>query len=74
MKSLSTFPLIIVATLLGSTLVFSDQIQPLLDIGEERQKTEQASQTKIDSMDDDTSLIVNAVSYTHLTLPTIYSV
>ena len=59
MKRLSTFPLIIVATLLGSTLVFSDQIQPLLDIGEERQVTEQASQTKIDSMDDDTSLIVN---------------
>ena len=59
MKSLSTFPLIMVATLLGSTLVFSDQIQPLLDIGEERQVSEQASQTKIDSMDDDTSLIVN---------------
>ena len=59
MKRLSTFPLIIVATLLGSTLVFSDQIQPLLDIGEERQVSEQASQTKIDSMDDDTSLIVN---------------
>ena len=59
MKRLSTLPLIIVATLLGSTLVFSDQIQPLLDIGEERQKSEQASQTKIDSMDDDTSLIVN---------------
>ena len=59
MKLLSTFPLITVATLLGSTLVFSDQIQPLLDIGEERQKSEQASQTKIDSMDDDTSLIVN---------------
>ena len=59
MKRLSTFPLIMVATLLGSTLVFSDQIQPLLDIGEERQVTEQASQTKIDSMDDDTSLIVN---------------
>ena len=59
MKSLSAFPLIMVATLLGSTLVFSDQIQPLLDIGEERQVSEQASQTKIDSMDDDTSLIVN---------------
>ena len=59
MKRLSTFPLIIVATLLGSTFVFADQIQPLLDIGEERQKSEQASQTKIDSMDDDTSLIVN---------------
>ena len=57
MKRLSTFLLITVATLLGSTLVFSDQIQPLLDIGEERQKTEQVSQTKIDSMDDDTSLI-----------------
>jgi hypothetical protein len=59
MKRLSTFPLIIVAALLGSTLVFADQIQPLLDIGEERQKSEQVSQSKIDSMDDDTSLIVN---------------
>ncbi len=59
MKRLSTFPLIIVATLLGSTLVLADQIQPLLDIGEERQKSEQVSQSKIDSMDDDTSLIVN---------------
>ena len=49
----------IVATLLGSTLVLGDQIQPLLDVGEERQKSEQVSQTKIDSMDDDTSLIVD---------------
>jgi len=59
MKRLSTFPLIVVATLLGSSLALTDQIQPLLDIGEQRQNLEQASQTKIDSMDDDTSLIVN---------------
>ena len=59
MKRLSTFPLIVVATLLGSSLAFADQIQPLLDIGEQRQNSEQVSQTKIDSMDDDTSLIVN---------------
>ena len=59
MKRLSTFPLIVVATLLGSSLTFADQIQPLLDIGEQRQNSEQVSQTKIDSMDDDTSLIVN---------------
>ena len=59
MKRLSTFPLIVVATLLGSSLTFADQIQPLLDVGEQRQNSEQVSQTKIDSMDDDTSLIVN---------------
>ena len=59
MKRLSTFPLIVVATLLGSSLALTDQIQPLLDIGEQRQNLEQVSQTKIDSMDDDTSLIVN---------------
>ena len=59
MKRLSTFPLIVVATLLGSSLAFADQIQPLLDVGEQRQNSEQVSQTKIDSMDDDTSLIVN---------------
>ena len=59
MKRLSTFPLIVVATLLGSSLAFADQIQPLLDVGEQRQNSEQVSQTKIDSMDDDTSLIIN---------------
>ncbi len=59
MKRLSTFPLIVVATLLGSSLALTDQIQPLLDIGEQRQNSEQVSQTKIDSMDDDTSLIIN---------------
>ena len=50
---------LLVATLLGSALVLSDQIQPLLDVAEERADQEQVSQTKIDSMDDDTSLIVN---------------
>ena len=59
MKRLSTFPLIVVATLLGSSLAFADQIQPLLDVGEQRQNSEQVSQSKIDSMDDDTSLIIN---------------
>ena len=59
MKRLSTFLLIVVSTLLGSSLAFTDQIQPLLDIGEQRQNSEQVSQTKIDLMDDDTSLIVN---------------
>ena len=58
MKRLSTFPLIVVATLLGSSLALTDQIQPLQDIGEQRQNSEQVSQTKIDSMDDDTTLII----------------
>ncbi|MFL2705315.1 MAG: DUF3450 domain-containing protein [Gammaproteobacteria bacterium] len=59
MKRVKTFPLFLVVALVGSMQVFSDQIQPLLDVGEERQKSEKTSQTKIDSMDDDTSLIVN---------------
>ena len=50
---------LLVATLLGSALALSDQIQPLLDVAVERAKSEQVSQIKIDSMDDDTSLIVN---------------
>ena len=44
---------------LGSTLVFSDQIRPILDVGIERQESETVSQLKIDRMEDDTSLIVN---------------
>ena len=59
MKRVKTFPLFLVVALVASMQVFSDQIQPLLDVGEERQKSERTSQTKIDSMDDDTSLIVN---------------
>ena len=47
-RFLSTLTLI-VATLLGASLVSSDQIQPLLDVGEERQISEKASQIKIDS-------------------------
>ena len=42
----------LVPTLLGSALVLSDQIQPLLDVAEDRANLEQVSQTKIDSMDD----------------------
>ena len=37
----------IATILLGSTLIQGDQIQPLLDIGEERQKSEKVSQTWI---------------------------
>ena len=59
MRRFSSTLTLIVATLLGSALVLSDQIQPLLDVGEERQKAVQCSQTKFDSLDDDTSLIVN---------------
>ena len=44
---------------LGSTLVFSDQIRPILDVGIERQESETVSQLKIDKMEDDTSLIIN---------------
>ena len=59
MKRLSILTALVMSTLLSSTLVLGDAIQPLLDVGEDRSKKEQVSQTKIDSMDDDTSLIVN---------------
>ena len=49
----------ITAVSLGSAFIHGDQIQPLLDVGEERQKAEKSSQTKIDQMDDDTSIIIN---------------
>ena len=37
-----------------SGLVFSDQIQPLLDVGAARQVAEKTSQSKIDEMDEQT--------------------
>ncbi len=42
-----------------SGLMFSDQIQPLLDVGQARQVAEKTSQSKIDEMDDQTSVIVS---------------
>ena len=49
-----------------ANLGFTDQIQPLLDVGAARQVAEKTSQSKIDEMDEQTSVIVSAVSYTHL--------
>ena len=40
-------------------LMFGDQIQPLLDVGQARQVAEKTSQSKIDEMDDQTSVIVS---------------
>ena len=42
-----------------SGLVFSDQIQPLLDVGAARQVAEKTSQSKIDEMDEQTSVIIS---------------
>ena len=42
-----------------SGLTFGDQIQPLLDVGAERQVAEKSSQSKIDEMDEQTSVIVS---------------
>ena len=42
-----------------SGTTFSDQIQPLLDVGAERQVAEKTSQSKIDEMDEQTSVIVS---------------
>ena len=58
MKRLCSLPLFMAALLIAFS-AFSDQIQPLLDVGEDRQKAEERSQAKIDQTDDDTSLIVN---------------
>ena len=59
MKRLSILTALVMGTLLSSSIVLADAIQPLLDVGEERSKNEKTSQSKIDSMDDDTSLIIN---------------
>ena len=42
-----------------TSLGFSDQIQPLLDVGAARQVAEKTSQSKIDEMDEQTSVIVS---------------
>ena len=42
-----------------SGVMFSDQIQPLLDVGAARQVAEKTSQTKIDEMDEQTSVIIS---------------
>ena len=75
------------AALINPAFIYTDQIKPLLDVAGDRQKAETASQAKIAQMDEQTSVIISeyktvskqieglrAVSYTHLTLPTIYSV
>ena len=59
MRRLFILPIIMATILINSSFLFSDQIQPLLDVGEVRQKAEEKSQSKIDQTDDDTSLIVN---------------
>ena len=57
-KRLFKFALFL-SVMLASTLVFADQIRPILDVGLQRQESETSSQLKIDSMEDDTSLIIN---------------
>ena len=42
-----------------SGVMFTDQIQPLLDVGAARQVAEKTSQTKIDEMDEQTSVIIS---------------
>ena len=59
MKRLFILPIIMATFLINSSFLFADQIQPLLDVGEVRQKAEEKSQSKIDQTDDDTSLVVN---------------
>ena len=59
MKRLWKTGILSLGLILGSSILISDQIQPLLDVGQERQKAEKSSQTKIDKMDEDTSLITN---------------
>ena len=59
MKRLFILPIIMATFLINFSFLFADQIQPLLDVGEVRQKAEEKSQSKIDQTDDDTSLVVN---------------
>ena len=59
MRRLFILPVIMATFLINSSFLFADQIQPLLDVGEVRQKAEEKSQSKIDQTDDDTSLVVN---------------
>ena len=59
MKRLFILPIIMATFVINSSFLFADQIQPLLDVGEVRQKAEEKSQSKIDQTDDDTSLVVN---------------
>ena len=42
-----------------SSLILADQIQPLLDVGQSRQAAEKTSQSKIDEMEEQTSVIVS---------------
>ena len=42
-----------------SSLMLGDQIQPLLDIGKARQAAEKTSQSKIDEMEEQTSVIIS---------------
>ena len=58
----NNFLFFLMASFLTILPLSADQIQPLLDVGEVRQKAEEKSQTKIDQADDDTSLIVEPFS------------
>ena len=49
----------ILAGISVANLGFTDQIQPLLDVGAARQVAEKTSQSKIDEMDEQTSVIVS---------------
>ena len=44
-----------------SSLILADQIQPLLDVGQSRQAAEKTSQSKIDEMEEQTSVIVSEI-------------
>ena len=59
MKRLYILPALLATILLNPSFIVADQIQPLLDVGSDRQQAEEKSQSKIDQTDDDTSLIVN---------------
>ena len=58
MMRLCKFVFMLAGVSLSSTL-YSDQIQPLLDVGAARQVAEKTSQSKIDEMDDQTSVIIS---------------
>ena len=65
MKRLYILPALLATILLNPSFIVADQIQPLLDVGSDRQQAEEKSQSKIDQTDDD-KFKISSGSATHL--------
>ena len=58
----------LIAALINPAYMYTDQIKPLLDVAGDRQKAEKASQSKIDQMDEQTSVIISEYKTVSLSL------